>query len=262
MVEIANYYRQGSILSLKLDTGTAPATVMQPLTPFTSSQVLLILLDGVPTIMKVYDPRFLCHRQPSKHRPARPWDCQIEAEAIRQTTPDPNFDFSAYPGRNDRVGWEILYYQQMECTFRSEVESYMCLAPLQGHEIPCCYGSGHLILANRAFFPHILLLQYIPDAIDLRDIAVKPDRSIILSLFKTVSGFGALGVTHNDINPGNILFSPHNAPTHAVIIDFGHAYYRESESDQEWDEIVKENGDVRAFKRLLGWKGWGFENPA
>ena len=41
MVEITNYYRQGSILSLKLDTGTALAIVMQPLTPFTSSQVLL-----------------------------------------------------------------------------------------------------------------------------------------------------------------------------------------------------------------------------
>jgi RIO-like serine/threonine protein kinase len=103
-----------------------------------------------------------------------------------------------------------------------------------GCEIPCCYGSGYLVLENRAFFPHILLVQYIPDAVHLRDIAVKPDRSILLSLFKTVSAFGALGVMHNDINPGNILFSPRNAPTHAVIIDFGHAEYREGDSDEEW----------------------------
>jgi serine/threonine protein kinase len=86
--------------------------------------------------------------------------------------------------------------------------------------------------------------------------------SIILSLFKTVCAFGALGVTHNDLNPGNILFSPHNAPMHAVIIDFGHSSHRESgDSDQEWDEIVKESGDVRAFKWVLAWKGWGFEDP-
>jgi hypothetical protein len=188
---------------------------------------------------------FFNRRQSSKYRPARPWSYQIEA--VRQTTPDPNFDFSSYPERNDPVAWEIWYYQQMEYTFRSEVESYMPLAPLQGREVPCCYGSGHLILANRAFFSHILLLQYIPDAVNLRDIIDKPDWSIILSLVKTVCVFGALGVTHNDLNPGNILFSPRNAPTHAAIIDFGHAYYREGgDSDQEWNEIVKENGDVDA----------------
>jgi hypothetical protein len=211
----------------------------------------------VPTIIKVYDPRYFNHRQSSKYRPAHPWSYQIEAEVIRQTTPDPNFDFSLYPQHNDFVGWEIWYYQQVEYTFRSEVESYMRLAPLQGREIPCCYGSGHLVLENRAFFPHILLLQYIPDAVNLRDIVVKPDQSIILSLVETVCAFGALGVTHNDLNPGNILFSPPNSPTHAVIIDFGHAYYREDgDSDQEWNDIVKENGDVGAFKRLLVWKGW------
>jgi hypothetical protein len=57
---------------------------------------------------------------------------------------------------------------------------------LQGHEIPHCYWSGTLILPNCAFFQHVLL-QYIPDAVNLNDIAVKPGKSVIASLIKTVS---------------------------------------------------------------------------
>jgi RIO-like serine/threonine protein kinase len=144
----------------------------------------------------------------------------------------------------------------MEHTFWNKVDSYTFLALVQGHEVPCCYGSGHIVLPNCAFFPHILLLQYIPDAANLCDITVKPDRSVILSLVKTVCAFDALGVTHNDLNPGNILFSTCNAPTHAVIIDFGHsARHQNGDSVQEWDEMVGMSADVHAFKWLLGWKG-------
>jgi hypothetical protein len=121
MAEIANYYCQGSILSLKLDTGTVLATIMQPLTPFTSSQVLLVLLGGVRTIMKVYDPRFLCHRQRSKYRPARPWDCQIEAETIRQTTPDPDFDFISGMQRPRRMGDIVLSANGMQFSERGRI---------------------------------------------------------------------------------------------------------------------------------------------
>jgi tRNA A-37 threonylcarbamoyl transferase component Bud32 len=258
MVEIPNYYHPGSTLPLQLATSIASATIMRSFTPFTMSQVLLVRLhDNGPTrIVKVYDPRFAKHRLAYKSRTAHPWSHELEAKAISRTTPDPNFDFSLIPVDNDRVGWEIWYYQQMERRFRNEVESYNRLHSLQGHKIPRCYGSGTLILPNRAFFPRILLLQYISDAISLEDIAVKPNQSVITSLAETAYTFGALGVTHNDLNPGNILFSPRTAPTHAVIIDFGEAYFREDESDEEWDEIVKENWDVHAIKQILVRKGW------
>jgi predicted Ser/Thr protein kinase len=137
----------------------------------------------------------------------------------------------------------------MERRFRSEVESYRRLHSLQSHKIPRCYGSGTLILPNRAFF---LLLQHISDAISLEDIAVKPDQSVLTSLAETAYAFGALGATHNDINLGNILFSPRTAPTHTIIIDFGEAYFREDdESDEEQDEILKGNWDVDAVRQVL-----------
>jgi hypothetical protein len=194
--------------------------------------------------------------QGSKCKTPHPWSHELEVEALQQTTPDPSFDFSLFPSFDDRVGWEIWYYQQMERAFRNEVESY---SSLQGSAIPRCYGSGTLILPNRALFPHVLLLQYIPDAIDLEDIVIEPDKSFIASLVKTVSAFGALGVAHDDLNRSNILFSPRNAPIRAVVIDFGHSFFREDESDQEWDEIVEGSDDVGTIKRMLGSKGWKVE---
>ena len=92
---------------MKLDTGTALSTVIQPLTPFTFIQVLLVLQDDVPIIMKFYDPHFLCQRQPSKHWPCHFWD---RREAFSQTTPDPNFDFCAsqLAQRSCRMGDDVL----------------------------------------------------------------------------------------------------------------------------------------------------------
>jgi hypothetical protein len=134
----------------------------------------------------------------------------------------------------------------MEHGFLNEVEAYKRLHSLQGHKIPRCYGSGALILPNRAFFPRILLLQFILDTVNLRHITVKPNQSLITSLIETASTFGALGITHNDLHPGNILFTPRTAPTLAFIIDFGCAYFREEE-DEEWDETR----DVGTVSRAL-----------
>lgn len=74
---------------------------------------------------------------------------------------------------------------------------------------------------------------------------VKPVQSVITSLKETAHTFGVLGITHNNLNPGNILFSPCTAPIHMFIIDFGEAYFREDESNEEWDEIVQENCAIK-----------------
>jgi hypothetical protein len=61
------------------------------------------------------------------------------------------------------------------------------------------------------------------------------------------------------LNRSNILFSPGIAPARAVVIDFGHAFSREDESDQEWDEIAGESDEVDTMKRMLASKGWEVE---
>ena len=256
MDNLPNYYCAGSHLSLQLPNGVASVTVVRPFTPFTICQVLLVRMDNVPTVVKIYDPRFLNHRGRSKRRPARPWSFALEAEAVRRSTPDPLVEFPPHPDVHDRVGWEMWYYRQMERAFLSEEESYKRLLDLQGHGVPRCFGSGRLILPDRAFFPHVVLLEYIPDAVNLKDITVRPRSSIIASLTKTVSSFGALGVTHNDLNLGNILFTPSDDPTRVVVIDFGESALRKDEPDDEWSSIVESNYDVGYLERRLAWKGW------
>ena len=256
MANIPSYYSSGSRLSLQFATGVASVTVVEPFTPFTMSQVLLVLMNNLPIVVKVYDPRFLDHRKASRRSLARPWNFDIEIETIRRTTPDPNFEFALHPGDDDRVGWEIWYYQQMECAFRNEVESYKRLHQLQGHGVPLCLGSGTLNLPGRALSPHVLLLEYIPDAISLQNIIVRPDQSVIASLLRTVNAFAAMDVSHNDINSSNVIFSPSNYPTRAVIIDFGHSYLRDDELDEDWEGIVCQSDDVGYLKRRLARKGW------
>jgi serine/threonine protein kinase len=153
-------------------------------------------------------------------------------------------------------------YQQMERAFRNEVESCQRLRGLEGQGVPLFLGSGRLLLEGRSFSPHVVLLEYIQDAVTLKDIAVRPKPSIISSLAKTVSAFGALGVTHNDLTLDNILFTPYDQPTRAIIIDFGAAECCEDESDEEWSYIVRGNYDAGYLKKLMVWKGWGDESAA
>ena len=121
--------------------------------------------------------------------------------ALRQTKPDPHFDFSLYLDFGDALGLEI-------CLFRSEVECYKHLEPLQGCVIPTCLRSGTLILPGRTLFPHGLLLEHIPDAVALKDIEVEPQKSVLTSLIGTVDAFGGLGVSHNGIKPHQCYVQP------------------------------------------------------
>jgi len=74
------------------------------------------------------------------------------------------------------------------------------------------------------------------------------------SLIDTVDTFGPLGVVHDDLNPGNILFVPGDNPTRAVIIDFGSAILREEDPDEQWTEAVRFNNDPRGLKVALRMK--------
>ncbi|KAJ7227350.1 hypothetical protein GGX14DRAFT_419154, partial [Mycena pura] len=121
--------------------------------------------------------------------------------------------------------------------FRSESSAYERLASLQGTTIPRCFGSGTRSWASegRAISPHVLLLEYIPDA-----------------LMKTARRFGELGVVHIDLNPSNILFAPTTRPTRAVVIDFGESAVREEDEDSDyWAETLQFARDFRIMGSRL-----------
>jgi hypothetical protein len=194
------HYLAGSQLCLQLATGIISVTVVNAYTPFAISQLLLILLNDLPIIAKVHDTRFLSHRSGTKNMPPHPWSYEFEVEAIRQTNPNPNLEFAPHPA--SRVG--EVSSSANGTRFRNEVESCQRLRCLEGQGLPLFLGSGSFLLEGRSFSPHVVLLEYIQDAVTLKDIAVRPKPSIISSLAKTVSAFGVLGVTHNDLTLDNI----------------------------------------------------------
>ncbi|CAG7847215.1 SubName: Full=Uncharacterized protein {ECO:0000313/EMBL:CCA66792.1} [Serendipita indica DSM 11827] len=279
-VETPSYYKPGAILTLQLapDDITCLVEVIKPFIPFTISQVLLCkpaesqtepshpLIDQLPEafIVKVYDPRYMDHRLPFKSRPARPWSLDGEQEAATRREErgcpgrDANYDLANWPEEDDdKPGWEEWYFQSAEDQYYHESEAYKRLEPVQGVTIPRCYGYGTLKLPQRAISPHILVIEYISDAETLEKIdpaCVPPE--LAQSLLNGIKEVNQLGVVHTDLNPGNILLTPRDRPTRAVVIDFGHAGLREEEDDETWREVLEENDDpywMRArLKRSLG----------
>ncbi|KAJ7655864.1 hypothetical protein DFH06DRAFT_1329296 [Mycena polygramma] len=177
-------------------------TVVHAFTPFTTAEVFTVLTpaDTPPhlpfppsslIIAKVYDPKV--HFNHRKTRIGVSWT--LAAEPLRQ--------------KEDLVGWEEYYYQ------------------ITGI-INTGSGTRSLTAEQRVLSPHVLLLEYIPDTISLRDIdpsVIPAEAKLDLgrSLISAAEEFGAFGVAHADVNPGNVLFTPAARPNGAVVIDFGEA---------------------------------------
>jgi len=267
-----SYYTPKSRLPLYIAAGSeVSVTIVHAFSP-SISQVFVVrihgdflsLSSGSLAILKVYDPRFHPDRKKRIHRPQLPWTYDNEAEAARRREAQPatsRFEPSDVPDDDDPVAWENYYYQCTQLAAWSEIEAYQRLAPLQGTAVPICYTPGKLNLSGlntaRAIIPPILLLEFLHDAKTFKEVdnqSITP--SLIRSLFQTVTAFGKLGVSHNNLHAKNILFAPGRFSTRAVIIDFGSAYVLEEESEDEWKEIVAEGGDLLAlrtqFRQKLG----------
>ncbi|KAF7330861.1 hypothetical protein MVEN_02425500 [Mycena venus] len=269
-------YLPGAQISLNLrscdcdDDKTArnvQATVVKAFTPFTMSQVLLVdvnppVPDILPTttttfILKVYDPRFLQHRQGTKSSAPHPWTLAAETTAARRRAfgADILYRSTWWPDDNDDPGWEEYYYLNLQQMFRNELAAYTRLLSLQGQSIPQCYAHGTLVFpspSKRMVVPRVLLLSYVPGPC-LR--AMHPSRvepPAARALVDTVRAFGMLGVIHDDLRPDNvILFSPSADHYRAFILDFGNARVRTDQSDEEWECALVENDEPKLAEMML-----------
>ncbi|KAK7680182.1 hypothetical protein QCA50_016691 [Cerrena zonata] len=258
--EVPVYYRPESQLEIQLahSAMTRQFTVVRPITPFTTSQVLLVRETNNPgggeIVLKIYDPRFMVNvRRVIK----RTWDPEVEARSVelRQMNPIPDA-FAGLPNfcaLKKPEELENYVFLRARSDFASELKAYRQLQPLQGKGLPRLFGHGTLTSASmlpdgqpRYINPSALILEFVPNSTPLRDAdpaMLRPD--LIRSLLETVDSFHTFNVIHADPNPGNILFSPDRA----VIIDFGEAYFRsEEESDEDWANAVFDEGDLRWCK--------------
>jgi serine/threonine protein kinase len=201
-------------------------------------------------IFKIYDPRYTNHRDVAE---TRPWSLEGERAAVenRQVAEDRYSDILRRGTPEESPGYEEWYYEYFSAAFKDELESYSRLRHLQGTGIPVYYGSATLPLTHRYVKPHAGILEYIPSSTVLKDLS--PPTLFSPALARSVAGviaqLGQRGVIHADVNPGNILLSPSDNPTRAVLIDFGAAIIRHDDTpDEIWDERVVMEDDIGGLK--------------
>ncbi|OSC98359.1 hypothetical protein PYCCODRAFT_1397266 [Trametes coccinea BRFM310] len=244
--------------------------IIKPFEPWTKSAVFLVHADQLgpePVVLKVYDPRFLDDRifQSSVQRP-RPWS--LQAEQAANTLPDdvdqgeiwdPDPDESDIEGTRYRAAiWEKYYRGLLYECYDSESRAYEVLKQYQGSAIPRMLLTGTVTFSDeRAIHPPAVVIEYIPDAVCIGDIA--PDAlsvELCSPLVHAIDDFKSHGVTHGDVGYTNVLFTPKDRPTRAVLIDFGLAGFRQgNEDDDEWQYVVEWRGDSHRIRHLLKEKG-------
>ena len=277
IIQRSNLFPAGSHLVLRLTDGTSLSLhIVKPFLPFTKSQVFHVRLeparDGLPSelILKVFDPRYLDDRipPPESNLPSRLWTLEAETEAAhyRQEIgegkrPD-DFTVDLLYGDEEAEPylWEEHFYRLLKEAWESEADALSRLTSLQGTVVPKFYGSGNIVpeANTRGIQPFAILMEFIQGT-PLADIEVgkvNPPPSIFRPLLDAVKTFKDLGVFHSDINDHNVIVSPSEAPTRAVLIDFGCAGVRQDgESEEEWIRNVEFFGDERSLRHVLDKKG-------
>ncbi|RDX54306.1 hypothetical protein OH76DRAFT_1082478 [Lentinus brumalis] len=262
-------FSAGQNISLTTNGRTLTFSIERPFTPFTKSVVLLASsteLGPDPVVIKIYDPRFLDERvSVVESQPSRPWS--LAAEQAAAALPSGAFDEDKLwedepdeaEGRAERAAlWEEHFRRLSAECYASERSAYEHLRVYQGSTIPRLLLAGVLLPPDkRAIQPSAVVLEYIPDAVSLRDVPGDAlDVNMCLALIRAVDGFSAHGVFHGDINHNNILFTPQERPFRAVVIDFGCAGIKADDEDEEtWQFNVQFAADSKRIRRLLEDKG-------
>lgn len=267
--DFPEYLSEGAQITIHHSThGALSATIIRPLRPRTVSHLVLAHLTqaadscplpiGLHFVVKVFDSRFIPHREPA--RDDIPWNFAAEQrgrELYRRdpmanpptTAAHPQLNHPKYgdedegiPSEPDYV-WERYYCAVMDAAFLAERSVYLRLSALQGTAVPIFYGDGVLDLSKttppRAYNPPVILIEYISNAVTLRDIdaqLLKPP--VMQSMISAVDNINRNEVLLTDVNPGNFLFTPAHRPTRAVAIDFADARVRTFEDARYWEELI------------------------
>jgi len=276
-IQQSNPFSTFSHLVLRLTDGTSLSLqIIKPFLPFTKSQVFLVRPEPArcglrsELILKVFDPRYLDDRipPPKSGLPSRLWTLEAETAAAdyRQETaegkrPD-DFTVDLLYGDEEAEPylWEEHFYRLLKESWESEADALSRLTSLQGTVIPKFYGSGNVVppANTRGIQPLAILMEYIHGTpladIEVGQVNLPP--AIFRPLLDAVKRFRDLGVFHSDINDHNVLVSPSEAPTRAVLIDFGCTGVRQDdESEEEWIRDVEFFNDERSLRRVLDKNG-------
>ena len=245
------------------------ATVLRHM-PFSIYQVIVCQLTsktrsqachlqpGARFILKIFDPRYI----PRFCVDAPQWSYGSEKEAYpRHQGQLTKWCFGPRPQSAGVDNWEEFYFLKCKTSQMCEVECYRHLAPLQGSAVPFFYGYGKLDLSaidpTRSVHPPVILIELIENAAQLNEVDARVlDPTLVESFVGAVARMGPeLGVTNNDLNPGNYLFSPMHKPDRILLIDWSHAGIREpQDTEEEWEDNLKNNGALRWTKQVLAEK--------
>jgi len=111
--------------------------------------------------------------------------------------------------------------------------------------------------------PPGFVLEYLEDALTAADTSLDPSVFPLLhkhtrDIMSTMSSLHAYGVIHGDVRSGNLLFGPKKA----MVIDFGHAMFRQdSQDDDDWKETVRQQDNIGAARHILHLRNLRPESP-
>ncbi|KAJ2929858.1 hypothetical protein H1R20_g7232, partial [Candolleomyces eurysporus] len=270
----------GSTVTLRTASNQTPQfEIIQAFTPFTKSQVYLARPASeaekrrLPpeVILKIYDPRYLDDRlppTPKSERPIRFWSLDAETQAAERrkqvesgSVPDDFNEDMLYEDVVEPWVYEEHFYRLLKICWESEVACLRKLERFQGTVVPRLFESGLIVLppATRAIEPFAVVMEYLPGR-TLQRLTPAEVKSIPPAIFRllmdSISSFVENGAIHNDINGNNILLSPVESPSRAVLIDFGCGAVREDyETEESWESSSKFASDVEHLKITLRQKG-------
>lgn len=158
----------------------------------------------------------------------------------------------------------MAFRRSAQGLYERELRAYERLAKLRGYAIPDLHAAGRVSADNflakatrqsgqlpemrPEYYPHAVLIEYIPDAQTADRFGLgrlhrsHPEQSAALR--NALREMHELGVVHTDIKPDNLLLGRDRA----VLLDFGYAKRREDVS--EFEKEAKD--ESRRLDEILG----------